>query len=118
MGGVGEGSSGLKWRLMLGAGLIPPLVQAVLLVGLPESPRWCIQRGHLELAQRNRETLAILAGTADSEDSDIEEGDSEPTPLSITLACVAIGLSVMQQLSGVNAVIFYAPTMYNQLGVS
>lgn len=37
---------GLKWRVMLGIGIVPPVVIVVCLTFLPESPRWLIARGH------------------------------------------------------------------------
>jgi len=112
-------SHGLKWRIMLAAGALPALVQAVLTMKLPESPRWCLQQGHMELAARNTQLLASLEGgdallamlTKDEEAAPIK------APFSKRLAAVAIGLSVMQQLSGVNAVIFYAPNFFADLGV-
>lgn len=115
-------SDSMKWRLILATGALPALLQAVLTMKLPESPRWCIQRGLTEQAARNTEILAKLKGGEAL--CEMLTASNEVTPMPVKeafnkrLAAVAIGLSVMQQLSGVNAVIFYAPTFFGELGVA
>lgn len=115
-------SAEMKWRTMLGAGLVPPIFQAILTFGVPESPRWCYQRG---LTERASKSNAYLAGLRDgckipapAADENARSSGAEPqSQMSLGLALVAVGLSAMQQLSGVNAVIFYAPTFYANLDV-
>jgi len=117
---LGDASSA-KWRLMFLTGAIPPLLQSFVIFQVPESPRWCIQRGLTERAARSLDVLNVLTGgdakTQFTTKPDAESGAVPAGRLSLRLAAVAVGLSLMQQLSGVNAVIFYAPNFFADLGV-
>lgn len=106
------------WRIMFGAGALPVIIQMVWSIGLPESPRWCLQRGNTALANKNLEYIAGLRGGARLDEcSPTLSNAASPERLSYGRASIAVGLSVMQQLSGVNAVIYYAPHLYSKLGV-
>lgn len=47
----------LKWRIMLGLGILPPVVIVISLTFLPESPRWLISRGRI------REGYQVIASS-------------------------------------------------------
>jgi sugar porter (SP) family MFS transporter len=114
----------MGWRIMFGMGILPPVIQLLWSIGLPESPRWCKQQGLFDRADVNTQYLESLGVKA-------EEFPAITPMTSVTDAtancpeerlgharcAIAVGLSVMQQLSGVNAVIFYAPHLYTLLGV-
>jgi len=118
-------TTAMGWRYMFAAGAIPPIIQLFWSMGLPESPRWCRQRGFHERAEESLQYLASLG-------VNMEDGAVTPTPaggmtsaaiareeqFGKRRAAIAVGLSVMQQLSGVNAVIYYAPKLYTTLGVA
>jgi MFS transporter, SP family, arabinose:H+ symporter len=112
------------WRGMFLVGVIPALAFAFLLLIVPESPRWLIQYGKTEKA------LAVLTKTsgernAITELKAIREMASEKKggfaellrlPLSKLLALAMI-LTALSQLSGINGVIFYGPTIMKSAGI-
>ncbi|WP_424005157.1 sugar porter family MFS transporter (plasmid) [Haloarcula salina] len=111
------------WRWMLGAGMVPAVVLAVGILKMPESPRWLFEHG------REDEARAVLQRTRQSgvetELDEIEETveKQSDTGLSDLFASwlrpalvVGLGLAVFQQITGINAVIYYAPTILESTG--
>jgi MFS transporter, SP family, xylose:H+ symportor len=113
------------WRLMLVSEAIPALLFLALLTLVPDTPRWFVMKGHSDKA------LAVLGrlvgeGEARTTLEDIEsslilpaEGSGTSLFAFGTLVIVAgILLSVFQQFVGINAVLYYAPLMFKNLGAS
>jgi len=112
------------WRGMFLVGVIPALAFALLLLIVPESPRWLVQYGKSEAA------LTVLTKTSGEENAIIElkaiqEMASQKKggfaellrwPLSKLLALAMI-LTALSQLSGINGVIFYGPTIMKSAGI-
>ena len=111
------------WRGMFGAEMIPAALFFFLLFFVPESPRWLAKEG------RDGEALGILARVAGRrqaahEMNEIrqalagEEGTlAELFRPGLRLALiVGVGLSFFGQLTGVNIVIYYGPTILQQAG--
>ncbi|XVH30718.1 sugar porter family MFS transporter [Haloferacaceae archaeon DSL9] len=112
-----------SWRWMLGAGMVPAVVLAVGMVFMPESPRWLLERG------RRSEAVTVLertrsASQVESELDEIRETAAvESDDLGDVLEpwvrpalVVGIGLAVFQQVTGINTVIYYAPTILESTG--
>lgn len=116
------------WRWMLGVEALPALLWLVLLLRVPESPRWLV------LAQRPEDAGRVLARLKPPERvaADLEEirqslaGASQKMSrrfrdvlLPAVRRPLVIGLviAVAQQVTGINAVFFYAPTIFEQSGV-
>jgi sugar porter (SP) family MFS transporter len=116
------------WRWMLGLGAVPAVALAVGMLRLPKSPRWLIMRGQHEEA---RLALARVRPAGDEAiDLELEEirtsmGDQEETaswrdllqPAVKAALLVGLGLAVLQQVTGINTVIYYAPTIIQQAGI-
>jgi len=113
------------WRLMLLSEAVPALLFLFLLLFVPDTPRWYVMKG------RSPEALAVLSrlvGQSEAqttvkeiEASLAEHAHAGKTPLFAfgSLVIVAgILLSVFQQLVGINAVLYYAPLMFQNLGAS
>lgn len=113
------------WRLMLVSEALPALFFLGLLTLVPDTPRWLVMKGHSDKA------LAVLGRlVSDSEArttlEDIKNSLVVPTQSSGTslfafgtLVLVAgVLLSVFQQFVGINAVLYYAPLMFKNLGAS
>ncbi len=118
------------WRYMLGFELIFNAIWIAALYTIPESPRWLISKGRKEEAKAIfAKTLSpeqVTATLADVENS-VEDEErtnvveqmgklfSKPMWFVLTVACV---YAVAQGATGMNAVLFFAPTVFEQIGMS
>lgn len=114
-----------SWRLMLGVQVIPSFVFLILLKYVPESPRWLIvKKGRIE------EATAVLkiVNPQDyaKEVNDIKEdmahrndkrSDVLFTPKNRFPVFLAITFAVFNQVSGINAIIYYAPRIFEMTGL-
>jgi sugar porter (SP) family MFS transporter len=113
-------SGGSGWRQMFGLGVVPALVLALAMIVLPESPRWLlIHRGADAAARVLRRVrgagVDVAAEVAEIEASRHDEGGRFRDLLAqrwVRPALVAgLGLAMFSQITGVNVVIYYAPTI-------
>lgn len=113
-----------NWRWMLGVIAIPGALFLIGVVTLPESPRWLVMRGFRDHATA---VLARLRGDADvqHELSDIEAQLKTPqsglrlffdNPNFRRSVGLGIVLQVMQQFTGMNVVMYYAPIIFKDMG--
>jgi sugar porter (SP) family MFS transporter len=117
------GTGPANWRWMFGMGAIPSVFFFLLLLRVPESPRWLVKNGREEEARTvlTRVDSAEAAASALREIKDtlaLEEGSIgelfRPTfrrPL-----LIAIVLAVFQQITGINAILYYAPRIFEGAG--
>lgn len=122
IGRTGEHS----WRLMLGIQAIPSALFLFLLRFVPESPRWLIlKKGRVEEA---REIFRLIDfDGADAIVTDIQKLDSEDKALPKsdelfarryrTPVVLAILFAVFNQVSGINAIIYYSPRIFEMTGL-
>jgi len=116
-------SDGMKWRWMFTAEAFPAVAFILLLVLVPESPRWLVKQ------ERSDEALAIMirvsgreraAGQiAEIEEAVAEEGSSFRDLLKPGLRkalLIGMVLAVLQQITGINAILYYAPEIFKQAG--
>jgi MFS transporter, SP family, arabinose:H+ symporter len=111
-----------SWRWMLGVEAIPALVFLALLTTVPESPRWLLARG------RSREALEVMravrgaAAVAELESiqqATVRRAGSWSALFGRRMRFVMIfaaGLAFFQQITGINAVLYYLPTIFSQAG--
>jgi SP family xylose:H+ symportor-like MFS transporter len=109
------------WRWMFASEAIPSLLFLVLLIGVPDSPRWLVMKG------RDKEAHDVLNRLSDANEAKLvlkEIEDSlivKQAPLfSFGAAVIVVGvlLSIFQQFVGINAVLYYAPLMFQNMGAS
>ena len=111
------------WRIMFGFGALPAIVLGLGIATLPESPRWLLLHRHKEEAIK---VLTRIRGTPDvmPEVNDILE-HAEPghgkladvfSPFVLPVLFCGISLAVIQQITGINTVIYYAPTIFQAAG--
>ncbi len=118
------------WRWMLGTEILPALVWLILLFGIPESPAWLIYKNKIteaskvlgkivpenEIDGRIKETRQGLA--KDHKDrtmvSQLKTVFSKPMR---NILIIATTIAIVQQSTGINAIMFYAPTVFEQLGL-
>ncbi len=116
-----SGSGEDSWRWMLGVMLIPSLGYFILLFMVPESPRFLVKEGKIDEAKRVLEK--IEASDIDGEISDIKASMVETKedlfsgrfsyPISI-----AFLVAMFNQFSGINAILYYAPRIFELSGLS
>jgi sugar porter (SP) family MFS transporter len=120
-------ADGSAWRLMFGLGAVPAVLLLAGLVFMPESPRWLALKGNLGEAKASirylRETGVDVEGElgeiirSTREDAGRKSGYAVLFDPAIRPALVVgMGLFLLQQLSGINAVIYYAPEIFIQAG--
>jgi SP family xylose:H+ symportor-like MFS transporter len=109
------------WRYMLASEAIPSAILLILLMFVPDTPRWLVLRG------RSTEALAQLRRVMGESEArgilcDIEKSlvVKSGAMLSFGLPVIVIGvlISVFQQFVGINAVLYYAPLMFSNMGAS
>ena len=123
LGGAGENA----WRWMLGVEAIPALIFAVMCLRLPESPRWLIShRGDRVGGRTTFQRIMPDASEAeiDALVDEIERSSqteqkavgfwSPPLQTPITLAFL---IAFFNQLSGINAVLYFAPRIFELTGL-
>jgi sugar porter (SP) family MFS transporter len=119
-------SASEAWRWMLGLAVIPGLILGVGMLFMPETPRWLIRHGRLIDA---RAVLTRIRGTSDvcSEFDQIHSAISQSSergnwsdlwaPAVRPALIVGVGLAIFQQITGINTVIYYAPTIIQSAGI-
>ena len=116
------------WRWMLGFEFFPALLWLVLLIRLPESPRWLIINGReaegrailseLELDSALETEVANIRNSAHGEIATLGARFREVIGPRLRFALmIGLLLAVAQQITGVNAIYFYAPTVFEQSGI-
>ena len=118
------------WRIMFGVCALPAVALFIGMLRMPESPRWLIEKG------REQEALAVLK-TVRSEDRALAEfgqvetvAEEEKRDYHMSLGAifsnkwlrrivlVGIGVSVTQQLTGINSIMYYGSRVLEQGGFS
>ena len=119
---------GESWRWMLGVEAIPAAIYFIALWTVPRSPRWLILK--LNKVQLARKILGKIGGEAYAEITiaEIQRGlakKEEKGKLShlfqskyVTIMIIAFGIAFFQQITGINAIFYYAPTIFEQAGGS
>ncbi|HEV2480341.1 MAG TPA: sugar porter family MFS transporter [Puia sp.] len=112
------------WRPMFLAMAVPSVIFLILLIRIPESPRWLIkvQRGAQALAvlQRIRPFEAAVREHADMQRAAAKAGGRKRSLWSGALRLplvIGILLAVFQQFSGINAIIYYGPGIFEKAGI-
>jgi SP family arabinose:H+ symporter-like MFS transporter len=123
LAGIGENA----WRWMLGVAAFPSLLYAVFCFGLPESPRWLLSRkgdrdAGLQVLQRIEpaaskaeiasEAAAIIAASSEQASSGRFWTRRLQKPI-----LLAILIAFFNQLSGINAILYFAPRIFELTGL-
>jgi len=124
--GLAFANSDEGWRWMLGLGAVPALALVIGIVRLPSSPRWLLMVGREDDARdalqrvRTEGPEAIELEIKEIEASmNIHEGTWRDllAPAVKAALVVGIGLAILQQITGINTVIYYAPTIIQETGI-
>ena len=114
-----------NWRWMLGVEAIPAGLYFFLLFAVPESPRWLFGQGREDEA-RNIFTKVAGPEHADEELRSIRQNAAEHvagvgasalfSPKMRFVMLIALTIAFFQQITGINAVFYYLPTIFSQAG--
>ena len=108
------------WRYMFGSEAVPAGLFALLICFVPETPRYLVSIGRDDVAQR---ILAKINGSSKAAQilQDIKDTMVVKTEKLMTygFVCIFVGimLSVFQQAVGINAVLYYAPRIFGDMGM-
>lgn len=113
------------WRWMFGSGIIPSIFFLLLLFTVPESPRWLVRQKRYSDAFR---ILNLIHGNQKGNEEliSIRQSLEDTTPFSwVNLnnvklrkpLIIGILLAVFSQITGINAIMYYAPEIFKSTGV-
>ena len=113
------------WRYMFGLAAIPSVGLVIGMWGLSDSPRWLISRGMMEHAKRALQRVRTVADVgpeiADIQESMKKQGSGGFSGLfqpSLKMPLIfGLVMAVFQQITGINTVIYYAPTIFKYAGI-
>ena len=115
------------WRWMLGVEAIPAVIYTIMVLRVPESPRWLVVK---------RNDLTQARAILDKTDPEAAESIIQSTfdenqlvqakssffdlfnPKFITITGLAVMIAVFNQISGINAIIYFAPRIFELGGIS
>jgi sugar porter (SP) family MFS transporter len=117
-----------SWRWMLGVEAIPAFIYFICLFTVPRSPRWLILK--LNKVKLAGEILNKIGGQeyADFTVNEIQRGQARKESKGkftdlfqskyAVIMTIALGIAFFQQITGINAIFYYAPTIFEQAGGS
>ena len=117
-----------NWRWMLGLEALPAILYFFALFIVPKSPRWLAMKG------RYAEALEIMKRAAEDEEAEKiinsvkesmnEDGENESVgikelfkPSLRLVLTIGLVIGILQQITGINSVFFYAPMIFEQSGI-
>ena len=108
------------WRYMFGSEMVPAGLFALLICFVPETPRYLVMVGQ---DQKALSILSHINGSSEAQTilNDIKATITTKTERLLTYGwmCIFVGimLSVFQQIVGINAVLYYAPRIFQDMGM-
>ena len=120
VGGVND------WRWMLGVLAVPAIIYTVMVMGVPESPRWLVTKKN-DLVKAKETLLLIGVEDADAEIASIIKSNLHESPVGKTanffssrhsvVIWLAFFIAFFNQLSGINFILYYAPEILSKIGL-
>ena len=120
VGGVND------WRWMLGVLAIPAIIYTIMVMGVPESPRWLVTKKN-DLVKAKETLLLIGVEDADAEIASIIKSNMHESPAGRpsaffsskhkTIIWLAFLIAFFNQLSGINFILYYAPEILSKIGL-
>ncbi|PIA30643.1 hypothetical protein AQUCO_05400024v1 [Aquilegia coerulea] len=125
----------INWRVMLGVGILPSVFIGLSLFVIPESPRWLVMKNRIEEARivllktnENQEEIEerLVAIQEAASKSNVESKYEEkavwrelltPSPTLRRMLITGIGIQCFQQITGIDATVYYSPTIFKEAGI-
>ncbi|VAH38967.1 unnamed protein product [Triticum turgidum subsp. durum] len=121
----------VNWRVMLAAGILPSISVAYVLTVIPESPRWLVMQGRTGEARAVLLTVTETEGEAQESLAEIEESARvtsagkavwreimRPSPVVRRMMLAGLGVQFFQQATGIDALVYYSPTIFRDAGIA
>jgi sugar porter (SP) family MFS transporter len=120
----------VDWRVAIGMAAVPAAIMFALMLRLPESPRWLAREGHIDRAEealkRVRHPDSDLSDEMDEIRENVREEKKAKTRGWAGLKAawvrpalvVGCGLAIFTQLSGIEMIVYYTPTILTDNGFS
>ncbi|MFZ2314514.1 MAG: sugar porter family MFS transporter [Gammaproteobacteria bacterium] len=112
-----------SWRWMFGIGLLPAILLSIGMLFLPESPRWLVKQNRREdaikILKRLRNTQNVKQEVDEIENSlQVKQAGFREifAPWIRPVLLLGAGLGFIQQVTGINTIIYYAPTIFQLAG--
>ena len=114
------------WRMMFGIGAIPAVVFLLMILTLPESPRWLVSKNRTAEAKRVLDSYTNEAGAQLLLD-DIRGGLAAQvetrwsalwSPAVRRSLIIAVGFTILCPVTGINTVIYYGPQIFKMAGIT
>ncbi|WP_026966066.1 sugar porter family MFS transporter [Algoriphagus terrigena] len=124
---IGTAGIAEDWRWMLGVEGIPALIYSVMIFRIPESPRWLISKFNDQVKAREILTRTDPDGVDEAIRLAIEEEKSMKqksgfgvlfSPRFFSSTMLAVMFAFFNQVSGINAIIYFAPRIFEMAGIS
>ena len=114
------------WRGMLGMETLPALLFFTIIFFIPESPRWLILKGReergLNVLQRIYNSAEEAMNQMNETKSVVSETKSEWAlllqPGILKAVIIGVAIAILGQFMGVNAVLYYGPSIFEKAGLS
>ena len=116
-----------EWRWMLGVEAIPALIYSIMIFRIPESPRWILaklgdeSKARQILTKTDPDGVDEAIALAIEEENEIHQKGSFSaifTKTFLPTTILAIMFAFFNQLSGINAIIYFAPRVFEMAGIS
>ncbi len=112
------------WRYMLGLGVIPGIILFIGMMFLPRSPRWLVSRGKLEEAKKLLKKIRQKTRVTQEINAILESNQYESQrnwhlllkKWVLPALLIGFGINIFQQITGINTIIYYAPTILKIAG--
>ncbi len=114
------------WRWMMGVGIVPAVFLGIGMLRMPRSPRWLVMVGREDDARATLGRIRVSDAAVDEEIDEIQRAVAEERgggwselrePVVRAALLVGVGLMIFSQITGINTVIYYAPTIVQFTGI-
>ncbi|KAJ4785170.1 Major facilitator superfamily protein [Rhynchospora pubera] len=128
-------SNHINWRVMLAVGILPSVFIGFALLVIPESPRWLVLQNRADEA---RSVLVKIVGTEEEATERLAEIETaaltatagklesakpvwseilNPSPVLRRMLITGLGIQCFQQITGIDATVYYSPTILRTAGI-
>ncbi|TVU16615.1 hypothetical protein EJB05_40188, partial [Eragrostis curvula] len=122
----------INWRVMFAAGVVPSVSIVFVLMVIPESPRWLVMQSRaaearavlIKVTDGEEEAEARLAEIEDAARVTAVSGEAvwrellRPSPVIRRMLVTGLGVQFLQQITGIDALVYYSPTVFRNAGMT